>query len=143
MVIDIPETVSSIKQAAEFTGISEDTIRYYEKIGLLPHADRKANGHRAYSKQQLVGMVFLTRLKSTGMTLEEMKHFRNLYEQGESSIPQRVSILTEHKNRIHREIERLQETQRMIEYKIDNYSEIQANPELNNTACVPLSSNKQ
>jgi hypothetical protein len=40
-VIDIPETVSSIKQAAEFTGVSEDTIRYYEKIGLLPYADAK------------------------------------------------------------------------------------------------------
>jgi DNA-binding transcriptional MerR regulator len=134
-VIDIPETVSSIKQAAEFTGLSEDTIRYYEKIGLLPYADRKASGHRTYSKHQLEGMVFLTRLKATGMTLEEMKRFRKLYERGEASLPQRVSILIEHKNRIQNEIDRLLETQRIIDYKIDNYNEVFVNPDLNNTAC--------
>ena len=130
-MIDIPETVSSIKQAAEFTGLSEDTIRYYEKIGLLPYADRKASGHRTYSKHQLEGMVFLTRLKATGMTLEEMKRFRKLYERGEASLPQRVSILIEHKNRIQNEIDRLLETQRIIDYKIDNYNEVLVNPDLN------------
>jgi DNA-binding transcriptional MerR regulator len=136
-VSDIPETVSSIKQAAEFTGLSEDTIRYYEKIGLLSPADRKTNGHRSYNKQQLAGMVFLTRLKATGMTLEEMKHFRKLYEEGQASIPQRLTILIEHKNRIQKEIDRLLETQRIIDYKIDNYNEILLNPDLNNTACDP------
>ncbi len=130
-MIDMPETVSSIKQAAEFTGLSEDTIRYYEKIGLLPYADRKASGHRTYSKHQLEGMVFLTRLKATGMTLEEMKRFRKLYEMGEASLPQRVSILIEHKNRIQNEIDRLLETQRMIDYKIDTYKEVLVNPDLN------------
>lgn len=130
-MIDIPETVSSIKQAAEFTGLSEDTIRYYEKIGLLPYADRKASGHRTYSKHQLEGIVFLTRLKATGMTLEEMKRFRKLYEMGEASLPQRVSILIEHKNRIQNEIDRLLETQRIIDYKIDNYKEVLVNPDLN------------
>jgi len=130
-VSDIPETVSTIKQAAEFTGLSEDTIRYYEKIGLLPYADRKASGHRTYSKHQLDGMVFLTRLKATGMTLEEMKRFRKLYEMGEASLPQRVSILIEHKNRIQNEIDRLLETQRMIDYKIDKFKEVLVNPNLN------------
>ncbi|GMA65999.1 MerR family transcriptional regulator [Alicyclobacillus fastidiosus] len=135
---DIPETVSSIKQAAEFTGLSEDTIRYYEKIGLLPYADRKANGHRTYSKYQLEGMVFLTRLKSTGMTLEEMKRYRELSEQGTVSIPQRISILKEHKKRVQSEISRLLETQRIIDYKIDHYNEVFLNPDLNDTACDPV-----
>ncbi|MBD3919394.1 MerR family transcriptional regulator [Paenibacillus sp. PR3] len=128
---DILDTVSSIKQAAEITGLSEDTIRYYEKIGLLPYADRKASGHRTYSKHQLDGMIFLTRLKATGMKLEEMKRFRKLYEMGEASLPQRVSVLIEHKNRIQNEIDRLLETQRMIEYKIDKYKEALVNPDLN------------
>jgi hypothetical protein len=69
------------------------------------------------------------------MTLEEMKHFRKLYEGGEASLPQRVSILIEHKNRIQNEIDRLLETQRIIDYKIDNYNEVLVNPDLNNTAC--------
>ncbi|MGC5772539.1 MerR family transcriptional regulator [Paenibacillus pabuli] len=137
-MIDIPENASSIKQAAEFTGLSEDTIRYYEKIGLLPYADREANGHRRYSKHQLIGMVFLRRLKSTGMTINEMKHFQKLYEMGTSSIPQRVSILIEHKNKIQDEIDRLLETQRIIDYKINNYNEFLVNTDLNSTVCDPV-----
>ncbi len=137
-MIDIPETIGSIKQAAEFTGLSEDTIRYYEKIGLLPYADRNASGHRTYSKHQLDGMVFLTRLKATGMTLEEMKRFRKLYERGEASLTQRVSILIEHKNRIQIEIDRLLETQRIIDYKIDNYKEVLVNPDLNKKWTSPF-----
>lgn len=134
-MIDIPENVSSIKQAAEFTGLSEDTIRYYEKIGLLPYADREANGRRKYNKHQVTGMFFLQRLKSTRMTINEMKHFQELYEKGSSTIPERVSILIEHKNKIQDEIDRLLETQRVIEYKIKNYSEFLGSPDLNNTAC--------
>ncbi|SFB02859.1 DNA-binding transcriptional regulator, MerR family [Cohnella sp. OV330] len=137
-MIDNAKTTSSIKQAAEFTGLTEDTIRYYEKIGLLPYADRTASGRRAYSKRRLEGMVFLTRLKSTGMSLEEIKHFQKLYEQGETSLAQRVSILVEHKNKIENEIGRLLETQRIINYKIDNYNEVLVNPDINNTACDPI-----
>ncbi|MFC4811943.1 MerR family transcriptional regulator [Paenibacillus sp. GCM10023250] len=129
--MDIPETASSIKQAAEFTGLSEDTIRYYEKIGLLPYADRKTSGHRTNSKHHLDGMVFLTRLKATGMTLDEMKRFRKLYERGEATLPERVSLLIEHKNRIQNEIDSLLETQRMIDYKIDTYKEVLVNPDSN------------
>ncbi|HEY3426695.1 MAG TPA: MerR family transcriptional regulator [Negativicutes bacterium] len=51
----------------------KDTIHYYERIGLLPYANRKANGHRMYTREQIRGILFLTRLKSTGMTLAEIK----------------------------------------------------------------------
>jgi DNA-binding transcriptional MerR regulator len=135
---DSLEVENTIKQAAEFTGLSEDTIRYYEKIGLLPYADRKANGHRTYSQLQLEGMVFLTRLKATNMTLEEMKHYRNLAKQGSASIPQRISILKEHKIRVQDEISRLMETQRIIDYKIEHYNEVLLNPDLNDTNCDPI-----
>ncbi|MEW9702280.1 MerR family DNA-binding protein [Paenibacillus sp. SI8] len=83
-------------------------------------------------------MVFLTRLKATGMTLEEIKLFRKLYEMGEASLPQRVSTLIEHKNRIQKEIDRLLETQRMIDYKIVNYKEVLVNPDLNKKWISPF-----
>ncbi|KAF6615132.1 MerR family transcriptional regulator, partial [Paenibacillus sp. EKM208P] len=90
---EIPETITSISQAAELTGLTEDTIRYYERIGLLPYAERKANGHRFYSRDQILGIIFLTRLKATGMTIEEMKHYRELSEQGNITLPDRYSLL--------------------------------------------------
>lgn len=53
----------SIKETAERTGMSEDTIRYYEKIGLLPRAKRKGNSHRIYSDLDLNRMLLVTCLK--------------------------------------------------------------------------------
>lgn len=131
----VSETFNSIKQAFEFSGLSEATIRYYEQIGLLPYADRKANGHRIYSKQQLEGMIFLTRLKTTGMKLEEIKRYLQLSEEGSATIPKRISILEEQRKKIKNDISQLLDTQRIIDYKIDHYSETLLNPDLNNTNC--------
>ncbi|MBB6632919.1 MerR family transcriptional regulator [Cohnella thailandensis] len=134
---EIPEIVNSIKQAAELTGLTEDTIRYYEKIGLLPYADRKRNGHRVYSRDQIRGIIFLTRLKATGMTLEEMKRYRELSSRGNDTIPLRLSILEKHKQKIQKEISRLNETEKIIEFKIDHYREISQNPDLSDSNCTP------
>ncbi|OXM84808.1 MerR family transcriptional regulator [Paenibacillus rigui] len=133
---DIPETVTSIKQAAELTGLKEDTIRYYERIGLLPYAERKNNGHRVYSRDHILGMIFMTRLKATGMTIEEMKHYRALTAQGSSTLAERLSILEQHKQRIQREREQLDETLRIIDYKLEHFLELSTNPDVNATDCT-------
>lgn len=65
----------TIKQAAERTGISADTIRYYEKIKLLPRAIRKENGHRIYSPEDIQTIKLISCLKKTGMPLEAMRPF--------------------------------------------------------------------
>lgn len=134
---EIPEIATSIKEAAELTGLTEDTIRYYEKIGLLPYADRKQNGHRIYSKDQIRSILFLTRLKATGMTIEEMKRYRALTSGGNEAIPQKISLLEEHLEKIRQEIASLIETEKVIEYKIDHYRKNAAQPELDDTPCTP------
>jgi DNA-binding transcriptional MerR regulator len=134
---EIPETITSIKQAAELTGLTEDTLRYYERIGLLPYAERKTNGHRVYSRDQIQGIIFLTRLKATGMTIEEMKRYRELSKQGSSTLSVRYSILEEHNQKIQREIARLNETQKIIEYKLSHYRELSEDPDLGDTNCNP------
>ncbi|WP_438433684.1 MerR family transcriptional regulator [Gorillibacterium sp. sgz500922] len=69
------ERTFAIKQAAEQTGVSVDTIRYYEKIALLPPAARKGNGHRLYRDQDVQAIRMIACLKKTGMSLEEMRPF--------------------------------------------------------------------
>ena len=69
------EQTFTIKQTARQTGISEDTIRYYEKIALLPRADRKENGHRIYRQEDIDTIRLISCLKKTGMPLEEMRPF--------------------------------------------------------------------
>ncbi len=133
---NVSETFN-IKQASEFSGLSEATIRYYEKIGLIPYADRKANGHRIYSEDQIKGMMFLTRLKTTGMKLEDIKRYLQLSTEGPASIQERISILEEQKKRIKNDISQLLKTQRIIDYKIDHYNETLLNPDLNDSNCDP------
>ncbi|MNW28732.1 HTH-type transcriptional regulator AdhR [compost metagenome] len=69
------ELAFTIKQVAEQTGISEDTIRYFENIMLLPRAERKENGHRFYLKEDIFRIKQITCLKKTGMSLEAMRPF--------------------------------------------------------------------
>lgn len=134
---EIPEVVTSIKQAADITGLTEDTIRYYERIGLLPYAERKANGHRHYTKYQIQGILFILRLKATGMTIEEMKRYLKLSDQGMSALPQRYSLLEAHHDHIGREIARLQETQKIIAYKLSHFRELTEQPDLSDPNCDP------
>ena len=67
--IDPPEgsTTLSIGELAEATGVSRDTLRYYEKEGLVPHPERSARGgHRMYDQRHIGWIRFLRRLRSTG-----------------------------------------------------------------------------
>ncbi|MDO7906264.1 MerR family transcriptional regulator [Paenibacillus sp. JX-17] len=68
----------SIKEAAEQSGLTEDTIRYYEKIGLLPRAARKSNGHRTYTDDNIEVMKLIVCMRKTGMPLEDMKPYLRL-----------------------------------------------------------------
>ncbi|MNN91839.1 hypothetical protein D3C81_2100100 [compost metagenome] len=71
------------------------------------------------------------------MTLEEMKRYRELSSIGNDTIPLRLSILEKHKQKIQKEISRLYETEKIIEYKIDHYREISQNPDLSDNNCTP------
>ncbi|WP_420869792.1 MerR family DNA-binding protein [Cohnella ginsengisoli] len=82
-------------------------------------------------------ILFLTRLKATGMTIEEMKRYRELSSRGNDAIPEKMSILEHHKQKIQNEISRLMEVQKIIEYKLDHYQEIVQDPDLNDTGCTP------
>ncbi|OWA35506.1 hypothetical protein B9G55_12785 [Saccharibacillus sp. O16] len=73
----------TIKQTSELTGLPEDTIRYYEKIGLLPKAKRRANSHRVYGSEDVQTMKLILCLKKTGMSLEEMKPYLDMSRAGD------------------------------------------------------------
>lgn len=101
----------SIKQASEQTGLTEDTIRYYEKIGLMPRAERKANGHRVYHSDDITTMKRITCLKIAGMSLEDMKPFLALslsYDDDLAEFPELYKTLQDHKKNIENQIIELQ-----------------------------------
>ncbi|KRE83063.1 MerR family transcriptional regulator [Paenibacillus sp. Soil766] len=113
----------SIKEAAEKSALSEDTIRYYEKIGLLPQANRKNNRHRIYHPEDLIVMKLITCLKKTGMSLDEMKPFLSLtYESDLTEHPDLQVKLQQHRENIQQQINSLQMIIDVIDMKMTSGS---------------------
>ena len=111
----------SIKETAKRTGITEDTIRYYEKIGLLPRAQRKGNSHRIYSDQDLETMKLITCLKKTGMSLDDIRPYLHLSLDSDlSSYPELHEMILNHKQKILEQIASLQQIVDFIDTKIEN-----------------------
>ncbi|WP_246096581.1 MerR family transcriptional regulator [Paenibacillus sinopodophylli] len=76
----------SIKQISTQTGLTEDALRYYEKIGLLPPAKRKPNGHRYYLTEDTEVMTVITCLKKAGMSLEEITAYVHYSNENDSEL---------------------------------------------------------
>ncbi|RXZ81115.1 MerR family transcriptional regulator [Paenibacillaceae bacterium] len=114
------EQTFTIKQTAEQTGISEDTIRYYEKIALLPRADRKDNGHRVYREEDINTIRLLSCLKKTGMPLEEMRPFLAVSVDADpAEYPELVERLWSHRENIISQIASLQQVVDFIDMKLE------------------------
>lgn len=89
-----------IGELARRSGLSAHTLRYYERIGLLPYAQRDASSQRDYDASILVWIEFLGRLKTTGMPIREMLRYASLREQGAQTEAQRLELLEQHRERV-------------------------------------------
>jgi len=96
----------SIRQFAARCGLSADTLRYYEKIGLLRHVSRDASGYRVYGPRDLEWISFILRLKDTGMALEDIIRYAELRECGDATLAARQALLEQHAARLHERIQR-------------------------------------
>lgn len=111
-----------IGELAAKTGLSAHTIRYYERIGLLPFAIRDASGHRSYDASILKWVDFLSRLKATGMPIRDMQLYARLHEEGQSTNDQRQRLLIEHRIRVRSHMAELQASLLVLDEKIDGYN---------------------
>src|SRR5215472_4466976 len=92
------ETELSIQQVAELTGLSIDTLRYYERIGLIEPVSRASSGHRRYRQKDLDWIGLLINLRETGMPLAEMLHFAELRRLGDATASERLQLLEQHQH---------------------------------------------
>ena len=109
------------KQAAALSGFSLDTLRYYERIGLLPRIRRTATGRRVFSEIDLKWLGMLRCLRDTGMPIAEMLQFVRLMNAGTATVNERAEVLTAHHRRVEDQITRLQGHLEQIRAKIDIY----------------------
>lgn len=112
-----------IGELSKRSGLSAHTIRYYERIGLLPYADRDAGGRRDYDPLILSWTAFLARLKTTGMPLGEMLRYASLRAEGDHTGADRRALLEAHREQLRRRIAALQDCLLVLDSKIDSYAE--------------------
>ncbi|MEW2352822.1 MerR family transcriptional regulator [Spirillospora sp. NPDC029432] len=108
-------------ETAEKSGFSIDTLRYYEKIGLLARIARDASGRRVFSDDDLAWLGMLRCLRETGMPIAEMLRYSELVRGGEATLRERIELLQEHDRRVEDQIARLRSQQGQIKWKIDLY----------------------
>lgn len=113
----------TIQEAAECTGLSVHTLRYYERIGLLAPVNRATNGHRRYTHEDMRRIVFLNKLRATGMPLRQMQRFAAAYQAGDASLRERIELLQAHREKVLAQIDELQQNLTVIEMKIQMYQE--------------------
>ncbi len=111
----------TIKEVAEQTGLSVDTLRFYERSGLIAPVTRNGGGHRRYSETDLRQISLLVRLRATGMSIENMQRYFYLLREGDHTIPERRVLMEAHRQQIQAQIDALCETRAIIDLKIERY----------------------
>ncbi|WP_027968184.1 stress response transcriptional regulator NmlR [Streptococcus equinus] len=114
----------NIKKVSEQTGVSADTIRYYERIGLLPRVRRNKSGIRDFSEQDIATLEFIRCFRRAGMSVESLIEYMNLVEQGEGTEEARMHLLQEQRDKLDARIDELLATRKRMDYKIKNYQSI-------------------
>jgi DNA-binding transcriptional MerR regulator len=124
-----PENTFTIQEISAMTELPGSTLRYYEELGLLEPVERAANGHRRYTKDDLLRINFIKKLRLIGMSLDVMREFLALYRGGKATAKQRREILIEHRKNVQAQIDELVEMLGFIDYKIGLYEDEEAEHE--------------
>ncbi|MGO4205663.1 MerR family transcriptional regulator [Rhodococcus sp. TAF43] len=113
----------SIAEAAERTGLSTHTLRYYERAGLMLTAvDRASSRHRRYHDRDIVWVGFLTKLRSTSMPLAQVREYVDLVRLGEATTAARLHLLQRHRVSVAAKLDDISQALAAIDAKIAIYS---------------------
>jgi DNA-binding transcriptional MerR regulator len=110
-----------ISEVSEQYELSADTLRYYERIGLLPPVNRSESGIRDYNELDARRVEFIKCMRSAGLPIEVLIEYMDLVQQGDSTIEARKEILIEQRDLLAARMEEMQKTLDRLNYKIDVY----------------------
>lgn len=115
------ELTMNIKDASEKSGVSADTIRYYERIGLIPPVHRNENGVRKFGAEDLRWIQFSRQMRRAGLSIEALIDYLALFREGEHTLEARVELLKEQRVDLKNRINIMQEALDRLDFKINNY----------------------
>ncbi|WP_295219513.1 MerR family transcriptional regulator [Ruminococcus sp.] len=111
----------TIKEVSEKFDISQDTLRYYERVGMIPPVTRTASGIRDYQEKDLGWVELAKCMRSAGLPVEAMIEYVKLTQEGDSTIPARLQLLTEQRETLLEQRAKIDATLERLNYKIGRY----------------------
>jgi len=112
----------TIREVAEATGLSAHALRYYERAGLLQPITRSEGGQRRYTQSDVDRVLFLIRLRLTGMPIHQVRRYAELTREGPATIDARREMLEAHRLAVCAQIAALEQNLQAVDYKIDLYA---------------------
>ena len=111
----------TIKEVSEKYNISQDTLRYYERIGMIPEISRTPGGIRNYQESDLGWVELAICMRSAGLPIEALIEYVKLYQQGDATIAARLQLLQEQRESLEEQKAQLEKAMNKLNYKISRY----------------------
>jgi DNA-binding transcriptional MerR regulator len=134
----------SIQETAKKVNMTIYTLRYYENAGILPAVERDVHGNRLFSDDNIEWINLIRCLRKTGMTISMIKHYVDLYLEGDETLQGRKQIMVEQKQKIEQKLVEFNQYLKLVSGKIEHYNlllnENSSTTNLSNTqaaACMP------
>lgn len=113
----------TIAEVSKKYDLSQDTLRYYERIGLIPNVNRNKSGLRDYTEEDCRWVEFIKCMRSAGLPIEILIEYVNLFQQGDETIGARRELLVEQRSILIDRMEELKKTIERLNYKIERYDQ--------------------
>ncbi len=107
----------TISEMSALTGIPISTLRYYDNEGLLPFLKRLDNNKRVFTEEEYQALKVIECLKKAGLSIRDIKSFMNLVRKGDETLNSRFEIFRRQREIVEKEIQQLNETLNILEYK--------------------------
>ncbi|UOQ85253.1 MerR family transcriptional regulator [Gracilibacillus salinarum] len=111
----------NMKEASNRTNVSADTIRYYERIGLIPPIKRNKNGVRMIDEEDIRWIEFSRQMRSAGLSIESLIEYLALFRSGDDTISTRVELLKDQREELQYRMNQIKNALERLDYKINNY----------------------
>ncbi|GAA0133628.1 MerR family transcriptional regulator [Paenibacillus sp. YSY-4.3] len=112
-----------ITEVSEMFGLSPDTLRYYERIGLIPRVNRNPGGIREYTEEDCKWVEFVKCMRDVGLPIEALTEYVRLFQQGDETIEARKELLAEQRNQLQTRMDEMKKTLDRLDIKITRYEQ--------------------
>lgn len=118
----LTQTRYTISEVEARTGLTQHTLRWYERIGLMPHVDRSHSGQRRFTDKDLGWLAFVGKLRATGMSVADMVRYAELVREGEHTVDERRALLEHTRREVRARLAELTDALGVLDCKIEMYA---------------------